>query len=239
MTDVDKLNEEESYQEMVDYWKQALSSYIVSKGVFNELYAAADRDIEKLNWAIRDEAESIANSYHGSGEGIGTSDVNHFIQAIGKSLGIDDLFGWDKPRHVKENKMDNYEHNEKLLKLMEYTNYMMDEADVVSAEMPVVAEPEAGELGAGPAPTDQDHESFNYNAHKQRGEDSVNINVNATTMDGLHKMLELAGLDPSKADSVQIEPEAPAPQEPEAPVATDEQSELRNSLRSKLKKHMS
>ena len=92
---------EETYAEMVDYWKQNLSSYIVSKKVFTQLYTAANNDIDELNAAIADQAESIASSYHGSGEGIGSSDVNHFIAHIGSSLGIEDLFGWNKPSKAR------------------------------------------------------------------------------------------------------------------------------------------
>ena len=95
---------EETFDEMVDYWKQSLSSSIVSKGVFTQLYDAANNNIDELNSAIADQAYSIAESYHGSGEGIGTSDQNHFIMHIGQSLGIDDLFGWNKPKdsHPKD-----------------------------------------------------------------------------------------------------------------------------------------
>lgn len=99
-----KLNESGSYQDTVDYWKQYLSSAIVSKGVFRDLYDAAGKDIQVLNWAIESQAESIARTYHDSGHGIGTSDINHFIQGIGSSLGIKDLFGWyaDREEQVEE-----------------------------------------------------------------------------------------------------------------------------------------
>ena len=95
---------EETFDEMVDYWKQSLSSSIVSKGVFTQLYDAANNNIDELNSAIADQAYSIAETYHGSGEGIGSSDQNHFIMHIGQSLGIDDLFGWNKPKdsHPKD-----------------------------------------------------------------------------------------------------------------------------------------
>ena len=107
---INRINEgwpqEETYQEMVEYWKQSLSSAIVRKGVFKELYAAAGENIDELNAAIADEAESIADSYHGSGEGIGTSDVNHFIASIGRSLGVDDVFGWNKPKIKSDDEME-------------------------------------------------------------------------------------------------------------------------------------
>ena len=90
--------QEETWDEMVEYWKQSLSSSIVSKGVFTQMYDAAGQDIDELNAAIADQAESIADSYHGSGEGIGTSDQNHFVASIARSLGIDDVFGWRKPK---------------------------------------------------------------------------------------------------------------------------------------------
>ena len=88
--EIDIENQEETYAEMVEYWKQSLSSSIVSKGVFTKLYDAANRDIDELNAAIAEEAHSIAETYHGSGEGIDASDVNNFIASIGSSLGIAD-----------------------------------------------------------------------------------------------------------------------------------------------------
>ena len=93
---------EETYAEMVEYWKGSLSRSIVTKKVFTQLYRAANNDIDELNAAIEEEAHSIAETYHGSGEGIGTSDVNHFVASIGSSLGIDDLFGWRKPKVEEE-----------------------------------------------------------------------------------------------------------------------------------------
>lgn len=93
---------QQSYDEFVDYYVQDLSSSIVRKGVFQDLYAAAGNDIDRLNDAIKDEAYSIADSYYGTGEGIGTSDMNHFIQGIGKQLGVDDLFGWYKKKESIE-----------------------------------------------------------------------------------------------------------------------------------------
>jgi len=95
---------EETFDEMVDYWKTSLSQSIVRKGVFTQLYDAANKDIEELNAAIAEEAYSIAETYHGGGEGIGSSDQNNFIASIGHSLGIDDLFGWNKQRgpHPKD-----------------------------------------------------------------------------------------------------------------------------------------
>ena len=89
---------EETHADMVEYWKQSLSQSIVRKGVFTQMYDAAGQDIDELNAVIADEAESIADRYHGSGEGIGSSDVNHFIAGIARQLGIEDVFGWDKPR---------------------------------------------------------------------------------------------------------------------------------------------
>ena len=102
--DVDEGYGEETYDEMVEYWKQSLSSSIVRKGKFEEMYAAAGRDIEVLNAAIEEEAHSIAETYHGSGEGIGSSDQNHFLASVARNLGIEDLFGWNKPKdpHPKD-----------------------------------------------------------------------------------------------------------------------------------------
>ena len=94
----ENYEEERSYDDFVDYYVQDLSSSIVRKGVFQDLYKAAGNDIDVLNAAIKDEAYSIADSYYGTGEGIGTSDMNHFIQGIGKQLGVDDLFGWYKKK---------------------------------------------------------------------------------------------------------------------------------------------
>ena len=96
------FSEQQSYDEFVDYYVQDLSSSIVRKGVFQDLYKAAGNDIDVLNAAIKDEAYSIADSYYGTGEGIGTSDMNHFIQGIGKQLGVDDLFGWYKKKESIE-----------------------------------------------------------------------------------------------------------------------------------------
>ena len=62
----------------------------------NDLQIESYGNIDELNSAIADQAYSIAGTYHGSGEGIGSSDQNHFIMHIGQSLGIDDLFGWHK-----------------------------------------------------------------------------------------------------------------------------------------------
>lgn len=98
----ESYEEERSYDDFVDYYVQDLSSSIVRKGVFQDLYAAAGNDIDVLNAAIKDEAYSIADSYYGTGEGIGTSDMNHFIQGIGKQLGVDDLFGWYKKKESIE-----------------------------------------------------------------------------------------------------------------------------------------
>ena len=98
----ENYEEERSYDDFVDYYVQDLSSSIVRKGVFQDLYKAAGNDIDVLNAAIKDEAYSIADSYYGTGEGIGTSDMNHFIQGIGKQLGVDDLFGWYKKKESVE-----------------------------------------------------------------------------------------------------------------------------------------
>jgi len=101
----DMYSTEETHADMVEYWKQSLSQSIVRKGVFTQMYDAANKDIDELNAAIADQAESIADSYHGSGEGIGSSDQNHFIYNIAQQLGIDDVFGWDKPK-VEEDMLD-------------------------------------------------------------------------------------------------------------------------------------
>jgi len=98
--------QEETYDEMVEYWKGSLSRSIVSKGVFTQLYDAAGKDIDELNRAIEDEAHSIADSYHGTGEGIGSSDQNHFIASIGSSLGVEDVFGWNKPKLASDEEME-------------------------------------------------------------------------------------------------------------------------------------
>lgn len=50
---------------------------------------------------IQYEAEDIMDTYRDSGEGIGTSDMNHFVRAVFRQLGEDDIWGWDKPK-VKE-----------------------------------------------------------------------------------------------------------------------------------------
>jgi hypothetical protein len=100
------FQQEETYDEMVEYWQQSLSSSIVSKGVFTQLYDAAGQDIDVLNSAIKDQAYSIADSYHGSGEGIGSSDQNHFIYNIAQSLGIDDIFGWNKSKIASDEEME-------------------------------------------------------------------------------------------------------------------------------------
>jgi hypothetical protein len=97
-----EYEEERSYDDFVEYYVGDLSRSIVRKGVFKELYAAAGEDIDVLNAAIKDEAYSIADSYYGTGDGIGTSDMNHFIQHIGKQLGVDDVFGWYKKEEVEE-----------------------------------------------------------------------------------------------------------------------------------------
>ena len=93
-----EYEEERSYDDFVEYYVGDLSRSIVRKGVFKDLYTAAGEDIDVLNAAIKDEAYSIADSYYGSGDGIGTSDMNHFIQHIGKQLGVDDVFGWYKKK---------------------------------------------------------------------------------------------------------------------------------------------
>ena len=97
---------EETYDEMVEYWKQSLSQSIVRKGVFTELYNAAGKDIDELNTAIEEEAYSIADSYHGTGEGIGSSDQNHFIASVARSLGVEDVFGWNKPKLASDEDME-------------------------------------------------------------------------------------------------------------------------------------
>lgn len=47
---------------------------------------------------IQYEAEDIMDSYRGSGEGIGTSDINHFVRAVFSRIGEDDIWGWDKKK---------------------------------------------------------------------------------------------------------------------------------------------
>ena len=95
---------EETYDEMVEYWKGSLSRSIVSKGVFTQMYDAAGQDIEVLNAAIEEEAHSIAETYHGSGDGIGSSDQNHFVASVARTLGIEDVFGWNKKKGVLKSK---------------------------------------------------------------------------------------------------------------------------------------
>ena len=98
--------EEETFDEMVEYWKGSLSRSIVSKGVFTQMYDAAGQDIDVLNREIEEEAYLIAETYYGSDEGIGTSDQNHFIASIARSLGIDDVFGWRKPQLASDEDME-------------------------------------------------------------------------------------------------------------------------------------
>lgn len=97
---------EETFDEMVDYWKGSLSRSIVSKGVFTQMYDAAGRDIDVLNREIEEEAYSIAESYHGTGDGIGSSDQNHFVANIARNLGIEDVFGWNKPKLASDEDME-------------------------------------------------------------------------------------------------------------------------------------
>lgn len=88
----------ETHADMVDYWTESLKSSMVRKGVWEQAVEAVGGDMQELNWAIQDEANSIADSYHGTGEGIGTSDINHFIVSVFSQLGVEDVFGWNKRR---------------------------------------------------------------------------------------------------------------------------------------------
>jgi len=54
-------HEEETHAEMVEYWKSSLSQSIVRKGVFTQLYTAANKDIDELNAAIEDQAMAKAS----------------------------------------------------------------------------------------------------------------------------------------------------------------------------------
>ena len=54
---------------------------------------------EQLLRSIQYEAEDVMDSYRGSGEGIGTSDINHFVRSIFADLGEPDVWGWDKPKN--------------------------------------------------------------------------------------------------------------------------------------------
>jgi hypothetical protein len=82
-----------SYSEEVEYWKRSLEDSMKRKGVWKKALFAADDESDVYD-AIADQAESIASTYHDSGDGIGSSDINHFIASIFNQLGIDDVFGW-------------------------------------------------------------------------------------------------------------------------------------------------
>ena len=115
-----EYEEERSYDDFVEYYVGDLSRSIVRKGVFKDLYTAAGEDIDVLNAAIKDEAYSIADSYYGTGDGIGTSDMNHFIQHIGKQLGVDDVFGWYKKKEESIMKSDDEMERDKTNRYAKY-----------------------------------------------------------------------------------------------------------------------
>jgi hypothetical protein len=67
-----------------------------------------------------------------------------------------------------------------------------------------------------------DDTTFSFSQNKTMGDGNVlNINATAKSMDELHQMLKMAGLDPSIADK-HMEPEAPCgcdePEEPQGPT---------------------
>jgi len=60
-----------------------------------------------------------------------------------------------------------------------------------------------------------DDTTFSFSQNKTMGDGNVlNINATAKSMDELHQMLKMAGLDPSIADKY-AEPESPCGTEPE------------------------
>jgi hypothetical protein len=61
---------------------------------------------EELLRSIQYEAEDVVESYRGTGEGIGTSDINHFVRSIFRDLGEDDIWGWDKPKMASDEEME-------------------------------------------------------------------------------------------------------------------------------------
>jgi len=61
---------------------------------------------EQLLRSTQYEAEHVMEMYRDSGEGIGTSDINHFVRSIFRDLGEDDIWGWDKPKIASDEEME-------------------------------------------------------------------------------------------------------------------------------------
>jgi hypothetical protein len=73
------------------------------------------------------------------------------------------------------------------------------------------------EVMPGAQGVDSDDETFvSYTKTKRDGDASVTVTANAKSMDELHKVLALAGLDPSGADKY-VQPEEPNDAEQEEP----------------------
>ena len=83
-----------SYNDEVRYWTESLKATLYAKNLWNKALEAANGSEEEVMNAIGEEAESIADMYYGSDEGIGTSDINHFVAGVFRFLGVDDVFGW-------------------------------------------------------------------------------------------------------------------------------------------------
>lgn len=74
---------------------KSLEHKMKSQNVWDKGVALAG-DEDKLWKHIQWRAEEIQDDYRGSGEGIGTSDMNHFVRSIFRDIGEDDIWGWDK-----------------------------------------------------------------------------------------------------------------------------------------------
>jgi len=77
-------------QMMKSFEHKMKSQNVWDKGV--ELAGGEDQLWKVMQWR----AEEVMDTYRDSGEGIGTSDMNHFVRGVFSDIGEDDIWGWDK-----------------------------------------------------------------------------------------------------------------------------------------------
>lgn len=87
-------------QMMKSFEHKMKSQNVWDKGV--ELADGEDKLWKNMQWR----AEEVMDTYRGSGDGIGTSDMNHFVRGIFSDLGEDDIWGWDKPKLASDEDME-------------------------------------------------------------------------------------------------------------------------------------
>lgn len=104
--------------------------------------------------------------------------------------------------------MNDYDACKALLKIMDeaygapvVTSFPEDRSQVEAEQLN-----ESFPMGVNPVPTDETN--VTYTQTKNSGEGQVTVSANAKSMEELHQLLAMAGLDPSGADKhMQAEPE--------------------------------